>query len=367
MKIVYLMTSCKKSGPIQVVLNIIKNLSQEEFEVILITMYPEKTDSVLDAFMPFIRAHYFVPTGKLDILLGKDVLLREKLKEINPDIIHSTGVFPDYAVSRIKQYKQMITLHNYMYEDYLAKFGTIKGLILAYLQMRAVKKADKVVACSESLSKIYKEHLNLEFEYIRNGVDVDRYKKATLEEKQDLRLMLNMPVNSYIYIYTGQFIVRKNVGFLLENFAKIFGDVPDVYLILLGDGPELDGLKLKYKGYENIDFRGSVSNVNQYLNASDVYVSTSKSEGMPNGVLEAMATGLPVILSDIEQHKEIFFVDSEVGLLYVQGDANDLCKKLQYMYSEKKLDGEKAYKVAHCEFNADIMSRKYQTCYKNIR
>lgn len=365
-RIVYLMTSCRKSGPTQVVLNIIKNLNHNTFEPILVTLYDEESDSQMADILPYVSAHYLVKTGKKDIVLGQDGALKKKLEELKPDVIHSTGVFPDYAVSRIAPKKQMITLHNYVYEDYLAKFGTARGTILAKLQLSAIHRAACVVACSESLSKIYKEKLNLDVGYIRNGVDVEIYSRATDDEKKKLRKKLGIPSDAYVFIYTGQFIERKNVPFLLENYVKAVDGIDRAYLILLGDGSERADLQRQYSS-ERVDFRGSVNNVNEYLRASDVYVSTSKSEGLPNGVLEAMATGLPVVLSDIWQHLEIIEVDNKCGFSYYQGNNGDFIDKLRTLVScNYTVISEAAYRVAHFAFNAKSMSKNYQEKYKSI-
>lgn len=365
-RIVYLMTSCRKSGPTQVVLNIIKNLDSSKFEPVLVTLYDEEADSQMSDILPYVSAHYLVKTGKKDIVLGQDGALRKKLEELQPDVIHSTGVFPDYAVSKIAPHKQMITLHNYVYEDYLAKFGKLKGTILAKLQLSAIRKAARVVACSESLSKIYKEKLNLTVGYIRNGVDVEVYSRATEAERKDYRRALNIPDDAFVFIYTGQFIERKNVPFLLENYKHQFNENRKVYLVLLGDGPERDTLQAQYAS-DRIDFRGAVNNVNEYLRAADIYVSTSKSEGLPNGVLEAMATGLPVVLSDIRQHLEIVEVNTACGFVYQQGSGesfreNLLCA-LNCDYSKT---ASAAYDVAHSAFDARKMSMEYQNHYLSI-
>ncbi|WP_088188410.1 glycosyltransferase [Desulfosporosinus sp. FKA] len=366
-RIVYLMTSCRRSGPTQVVINIIKNLDSDIFEPILVTLYDEQEDSDMAEFLPYVSEHYLVKTGKKAIMLGQDGALRKKLKMINPDIIHSTGVFPDYAVSQMGEFKQMITLHNYVYEDYLAKFGKIKGTILAKMQLSAMKKTSKTVACSDSLRKIYHEKLKLDLDYIRNGVDVNRYTLPVEGEKKLIRQELALPQEAFIFVYTGQFIERKNVPFLLENYLKQFGNNPNTCLLMLGAGPELDKLRMKYKEYKKITFLGHVSNVNHYLKACDVYVSTSKSEGLPNGVLEAMATGLPVILSDIMQHKEILEVNEESGSLYRQGNGTDFMKKLQNAYAnDAKKMGNMAYIVAHEAFSASKMSKHYQDYYIRI-
>ena len=366
-RIVYLMTSCKKLGPTQQTLNIIKNLDQSVFDPILITINDEEADSRMADYLPFVSAHYLVKTGKKEIITGQDGALKKKLEELKPDIIHTVGVFPDYAVSQIGKYKQVHTLRNYVYDDYPAKFGKVKGTILAKLQISAMKKSDRAIACSESLSKIYKEKLNMTFDFIRNGVDVDQYTAATANEKRAIREKMGLPSDAFIFVYTGQFIERKNIPFLLENYVKAFGNDNHAYFLLLGGGPELEPLKEKYKGYKRIDFRGNVNNVNEYLKACDVYVSTSKSEGLPNGVLEAMATGVPVILSDIDQHKEIYEVDDGIGYLYKQGDGADLIEKLKMIYGEKAVEaGKVAYEVAHKSFSAPKMSQQYQAVYREI-
>ena len=139
--------------------------------------------------------------------------------------------------------KQQITLHNYVYEDYLAKYGRICGLILARLQLSAIKRAANVVACSESLSEIYREKLGLSYGYIRNGIDLTGFSRATESDRYTCREKLGIPGNAFVFIYTGQFIERKNVHFLLENYIEEFGNRTEAYLLLLGDGPERQKLQ----------------------------------------------------------------------------------------------------------------------------
>ncbi len=365
-KVAYLMTSAKKSGPVQQMLNIIKNLDRNKFEPVLVTIYNEDKElSQLEKYLPYVK-HYKALTGKIDVMTGRTGELKKLLAEIKPDVIHSLGVFPDYAVSRIKKYTQIITLRNYVWDDYPAKFGKLQGTILAKMHLYAMKHTAKTVACSESLSKIYKEKLHLEFDYIRNGVDVEQYEKPKDGESVAIRKELNLPEDAFIFVYAGQVIERKNQRFLLEVFRDNFKE-NNTYLLLLGDGADYQALKNEFGNIENIDMRGNVSNVNSYLKACDAYVSTSKSEGMPNGVLEAMATGLPVVLSDIDQHNEVINVDSTVGFTYAQGNKDDLTEKMQMMISgDHKKMGSAAYTSAHENFSASGMSKKYQDTYLQI-
>ena len=363
----FMMTACKKSGPVQQMLNIIKNLDRKAFEPVLLTIYPEPTDgsSQLQQYLPYVK-HLFVPTKKIQVVTNKTYALQEVLERIQPDVIHTLGVFPDYAVSRINKYPQILTLRNYVWDDYPAKFGRVRGTILAKLHLYAMKHTAKTVACSESLSNIYKSNLDLNYDFIRNGVDVEKYNKPEPDESLRIRKELGLPINSFIFVYAGQIIDRKNQRFLLDVFSREF-TTEDVYLLLLGDGADYKTLYQEYGNFKNIDFRGNVNNVNYYLKACDAYVSTSKSEGMPNGVLEAMATGLPVVLSDIEQHIEVLEADEGVGFAYIQGNKTDLAAKMKMLLKTNyRMMGERAYKVAHSCFSAKKMSMKYQEQYKAL-
>ncbi len=366
-KVCFMMTACKKSGPVQQMLSIIKYLDKDKFEAFLLTIYPEPQDgsSQLDKYLPYVR-HYFAPTGKIDIMIGRTKRIKEALAEIRPDVIHSLGVFPDFAISRLKKYPQIITLRNFIWDDYPAKFGKIQGTLLAKLHLYAMKHTTKTVACSKSLADIYKSRMNLDLDFIRNGVDVEQYTKPTPDEVAALRKELKLPEKTFIFVYSGQIISRKNQKFLLEVFRESF-KTDEAFLLLLGDGADYEALHGEFGGIPNIDFRGNVDNVSQYLKACDAYVSTSKSEGMPNGVLEAMATGLPVVLSDIKQHQEIMEVNHEIGFMYGQGDKEDLAQKMHRIIDGNyKAMGEKAYQVAHEIFNARNMSHLYQEEYKKL-
>lgn len=367
-KILFFVTACKKSGPIQQMLSIIKNLDRDAFEPILLTIYPENHDgsSQLPKYLPYVK-HYFVQTNKIEIMTGTDFALKNILKEISPDVIHTLGTFPNFAISRLKRYKQLITLRNYIYEDGFDKYGYFLSTIMAKMNLSSINKATKTITCSKSLSNIYNTNLSLNFDYICNGIDVDKYTKAEPGEKYKIREQLNLPFDKKIIVYSGQFIKRKNQKFLLEVFTNYEKQDSTVYLLLLGDGNEFNDLRDKFSQNINIDFRGNVSNVNDYLKASDLYISTSKSEGMPNGVLEAMATGLPVLLSNIPQHLEIYTLNSKIGGIFRQGNVDDLKNQLHSILNIDLVEaGNNSFTIAHKNFNSIEMSKEYQKLYYEL-
>lgn len=365
-KVAFIMTSCRKSGPIQQMLNIIKNLNRDEFDLYLVTLYEEDKElSQLDLYKPYVK-HILTPESKLNLLLGRDKKLRETLDNIKPNVIHTLGVLPDFAISRLKKYDHILTLRCFVFEDYIAKFGIMQGAFLSMIHIYAMLHTKKTVTCSESLAKIYKKKLGFNFDYVRNGVDLNKFRKPAEKEILAIRKEMCLPIDSFIFAYTGQLIERKNIDFLLRSFVKTFKD-KRTYLLVLGGGVELDELKAKYDKIDNIDFRGNVMNVNHYLKACDAYVSASKSEGLPNGVLEAMATGLPVVLSDIPQHIEIHEVNTDCGFLFdiKSEDALSECMKKLVLGDFKRM-GDAAYNSARENFSATLMGKKYEVIYKQI-
>lgn len=362
--VVYVFTSCRNCGPIQIMLNFLSNIDFEMFNPTLITIYEENEDSELQKFIDLGIPHQKITLQKKDILLGKTDTLKKAIEKLNPDIIHSMGVFPEYAISHMGFDCQVITLHNFMHEDYLAKYGKLRGIFLEKMQMYAVRHSKKVWTCSSSLADIYQNHYNMKFDYVRNGVNLSKFFPALKEDKSKLREKLSLPQEKRIYVYTGQFIDRKDQVFLIDVFQQL----PKGYvLILLGDGPLLNQAKERANNRTNIIFTGNVNNVDEYLKASDVYISCSHSEGLPTSVLEAMATGLPVILSDILQHKEIFEANSNIGKLYALGNSSDCLNAINAVdEANQDLYSAEALKTAQEYFSATIMAGNYQREYLKI-
>lgn len=365
-KILFLITRCPKSGPIEVLKNIIKYLDRNSFTLFLISMFPEdKENSILETFNKNFYYEY-IPMSKADILLGRDNKLNCAIKKINPDVIHSTGVFADYEICKNYSGRQLVIAHNYVNEDYQMLYGKVIGNLLSALQMKAMKRAAITVACSESLANIYAKKEDLKIPFIRNGVICEKFENNSLT-KLKYRKTYNIPEDKIVLIYAANFVKRKNHKFLLECFKKYLQEHQNCYLLLLGDGVLYKELKSLYASEKNISFRGKVSDVENYYKASDIYVSASVSEGMPMGVLEAMSYNLPVLLSDILQHREVFSFSKEIGELFGLDNKNDLLDKLKKLTEENLTEkGHIAYQIVHEYFNSQNMSSQYENLYRKI-
>ena len=366
-KILYIMTHCTKSGPIQQMLNLIKYLDPNVFRANLITIYNEDTNglSLLNEYKKVIP-HTFIPISKKEILLGKTKAIKKALDDFQPDIIHSFGVFPDYMITRIGYENHVLTSRNYIYEDYPDQYGKVVGTLLAWIHLYAIKHTKYACCCSESLHDIYLKRLGVDLPFIRNGVDISNFALPSENEKEQLKERFNLPLDKPTIVYGGVFNDRKNQEFLLKCVAGK-KEFENFVFLLLGDGAEYSRLKEQYDKYKNIIMPGNTTEMSNYLKASDYYVSTSKSEGLPNGVLEAMACGLPVFLSDILQHREILNVNPECGSTYLAGDMNSFQDRFfAFMLRDKYFMSKSAFESVRNFFSAQIMSENYQKLYLKI-
>ena len=146
-------------------------------------------------------------------------------------------------------------------------------------------------------------------EVIPNGVNLQRFKPVTGEAKKALRSSLGLGEVDKIMITVGSIIPRKGIDILLESWATLSRRFPDLHFVLVGPRIDENDHKLSAFNKKLIDlvnasgagnrvhFTGRVQNVESYLQASDLFVFASEREGMANVILEAMASGVPVVMT----------------------------------------------------------------------
>jgi glycosyltransferase involved in cell wall biosynthesis len=142
--------------------------------------------------------------------------------------------------------------------------------------------------------------------FIPNGVNLDEFQPATQYVKNRLRKQLGLPEGPLV-IFVGRLEPEKRVDNLVQVWLEIRRQYADAHLLILGTGTQEERLKQMAAG--SVLFRGVVDNVATYLQTADLFVLPSVSEGLSNALLEALATGLPVVVTatggttDIVRHK----------------------------------------------------------------
>lgn len=179
--------------------------------------------------------------------------------------------------------------------------GLVKSLYEKAMRMLILSCSTDLVTCGEKAGirlygeKAYKKRGNL----ILNGIDTEAF-SFSQTKRNEIRKKFNIE-EKYVLGHTGRLAEVKNQLFLLKLMPDILKHRPDATLMLIGDGDDREMLESTAKSLEIQDkviFAGSVTNVQDYLSAMDVFVFPSLYEGLPLSILEVQANGLPCVISD---------------------------------------------------------------------
>lgn len=205
---------------------------------------------------------------------------------------------------------------------------------------------------------------------IPNFVDFSLFMPSSSDLKGKTRAVLGLRSNQLV-TFSGRFIQRKGIDFLLKAWKDVIKDIPDAKLILLGDGPLFSDMKslaaeLGISG--SVDFRGHVHNIADFLQATDIFVLPSLQEGMPNSLLEAMACGLPVVATRIGGVVDIV-KDGGNGILIEPADTQGLADRIVRLLNDSEFARKiacNAFQTIKNSYSIDSIARRYIELYKQL-
>ncbi|MBQ3017095.1 MAG: undecaprenyl-phosphate glucose phosphotransferase [Clostridia bacterium] len=140
----------------------------------------------------------------------------------------------------------------------------------------------------------------------------------------------------FVMLFVGELSARKNQEFLITSLSKIKKDIPQARLWLIGEGQEKASLMEAARDYgveDSVTFLGRRKNPADYMRDCDLYVSASKSEGLPFNIVEALGCGKPVLASRVKGHTDI--LDGGVGVLFDPDNTKDFVNKVSLIHSGK--------------------------------
>ena len=218
------------------------------------------------------------------------------------------------------------------------------------------------------------------------GVDVNRFSplKNTTEIKQ-YRRRLKLPTEAFIACFIGRICRRKGCDLLFDAWERIQEENKKALLLLVGPYDQnpyfVDEEDFAFasrvqklvreRNAKNIVFAGQVGHeqINEYLSISDLFVFPSKSEGFGIVLIEAMASGIPVISTKIEGTTEDIIDNEEVGVIVNDRDgerfANEIIKLIRNRRRRSKL-GENGIKKAQEKFSMGLIAKQHRSLYENI-
>jgi glycosyltransferase involved in cell wall biosynthesis len=168
-----------------------------------------------------------------------------------------------------------------------------------------------------------------------NGVDLGVHRPTTVRERARRREQLGLAPERFVGVFVGRLHPVKDVDTVLEAAAR----VPELDLVIVGDGPDRARLEARARrlGIESrVRFHGFSSQVVDVLGASDAFLLSSHGEGMSNALLEAMACGLPCLVSrSVGGAREL--LGEERGMLLADGEVAAWAEAIRRLVDEPAL------------------------------
>ena len=233
--------------------------------------------------------------------------------------------------------------------------GAIVSERLGRLKLHYLQKFTSILAISEGIAQDYLNHgfppsqIHLQM----NAIDTDTFKPlADPESRLTLRKKFSLPPNDRILLFTGSLIHRKGVDLLIDAFITVAQEHPNLFLWLVGPKVQSENASLdetfvtamQHKVFEaglsdRVSFFGMIADrhtLAEAYQAANVFVFPSRNEGLPNVVLEAMACGLPVVVSDLPGLKNVI-KPNDNGIVFPVGDAVHLTQSLNLILHDTDL------------------------------
>lgn len=251
------------------------------------------------------------------------------------DVLHAHQYSPFFYAALAKVHgpcrpKLILTEHGRHYPDKVSPLRrAVNRLLLAPL-------ADSITACcqfsADGLSKV-DGFPGARIAIIENGIDVERYGPTANKAEAKQHVGLD-PARRYL-IHVARHHPVKDQPTLLRGFAAAADSIPNVDLLMVGDGPlrpDLEKLSSELGIAERVKFLGIRSDIPELMRAADVFALTSVSEAASLTLLEAMASGLPAVLTNVGGNPEIVRHERE-GLLFPRGDTAGCAAAIRRLFA----------------------------------
>ncbi|MDP2562087.1 glycosyltransferase [Psychrobium sp. 1_MG-2023] len=333
-KVCFFMPSLDGGGAEKVTINIFNELNLRGIDVELVVLNDE---GPLKEFIQFKERMKVIPAKSL-IWGFFDIA---KFFKKDKYLIFSIMTQPSLLMLLIKvlflKQSQIVVVEHSSFLNWKAIYGETKFNIYKFLIKKLYPRSSSIITVSNKMISDFTSIIgsnSVEINCIYNPIDLE-----------GIRRLAKVPIPSKFpdnkkekkLVFVGRLSKEKNLGFLIETIATI----PSSYslcLDIIGTGSEEAFLKDKVKQLQienTVRFLGFQSNPYQYLKDADALVLTSKVEGFPSVLIEAMALGIPLISTDCHTGPSEIIIDDSLGELVVVNDKEALSKAIVKVLFER--------------------------------
>jgi glycosyltransferase involved in cell wall biosynthesis len=300
--------------------------------------------------------HYQTNRELLAYSVKSYMYARRLLRQHHYDLVHAFFGIPSGYIASKLPLPYIVSLRGSDVPFYNKRFERLDRLFFKRMSRRVWQRAAFVVANSEGLKALALESSpTQEIGVVYNGVDTDRFRPGRIAPKKGKRRVI---------VSTGRLIERKGYQFLIEALRG----VDDFELQLVGDGNMGETLRAMASDLGvpvNLLGKKTREEIVPILQAADIFVLPSLNEGMSNALLEAIACGLPVVVTDVGGSRELV---KDNGFVVEKGSPKALRKALLEYQGNPALvkSHRKASRKKALTMSWQKMSHAYVALYEKV-
>ena len=371
-KVLHVIRDMGPGGAERVVINYMKNHDRSIFEpivCILNRLFPEEKKEMEEKGISYIHLKKKLGWDTKALFSLVSLIKNEKV-----DILHlhnfSAALYGTIAGVLSKNCPIIFRTEHNIYHPSGNMLSRIKRLANYFLG--AFHK--NIIAVSNEVKRTHTDHCKFfknKYVTIYNGIEESEFDKSSNYEK--FRQEFGFEKDSIVIGKIGSMYPQKAHEVLFEAAKLVLNAVPEARFLLVGDGPRRSELQAMVSniGLENeITFTGLRSDVPDLLHFIDIFVLSSAWEGFPMTILEAMASGTPVVVTDVGGNSEAV-IHGETGYLVTQGDYQALaCAIIELAdnYQKRVSMGKAGKNRLLNNFTSEVMVRSIEELYlKNLK
>jgi len=346
----------------KVIVDIAENLNAEQYKVIVwcVARGGEIADELIskgiDVKILGIRSYY----NPFNILR-----LVNLFKKVNPDILHTHTYFSNTIgriAAKLTRIPIIITHVQNTYWNYTKRNLFIERL-LSYF-------TDKIICCSDAVKDFvlgYEKISPQKVVTIYNGIALDKFNQSI--DVASFRDSLGIRDNELLIATVASLTPKKGHKYFLDSVADIVKTYKNIKCLIVGDGPLRKELE-EYVKTLSLDyyiiFTGIRNDIPNLLRAADIFVLPSLIEGLGIAAIEAMASGIPVVATNVGGLSEVV-KDGISGILVPPKDSEALSGAIMSLLKDSqaaKQMGDEGHKISREKFSSKMMIRKIEGLYK---
>lgn len=299
--------------------------------------------------------------------------LKKLIKNGGFDIVHCHGSKANVMISVIKESLKIpviTTVHSDYRLDYMGSL--LKRLTFGVFNTVALRLLDGYIGVTNAFADLLVERGFDPYEIytLNNGIEFTEHSPAICRASYREKLGIDNP-DAVVCAIAARFHPVKDIATALRAVAILRDSYPNLYLVLGGDGEEEENLRAlshELKIEDRVIFAGWIDDMDSFLNAVDISVISSVSEGFPYSILESIRAGCTMVSTKVGAMPEII-CDGEDGLLFDIGDAKALSEHIKMLCDNPVVRSDMAEKLlskARMKYSFDAMVSAQLAIYEKV-